>query len=88
MNLLADKKVYESLNIDVILNKINPLSPYGMKEKKGMRSYRPGDEEELEREYDLMDYLNHYYLDKKLFSVLTHVKDISESIDRTVSYTH
>lgn len=47
-----------------------------------MRSYRPGDEEALEREYDLMDYLEKYYTSKKLFSVLTHVKEISESIYR------
>lgn len=82
MNLLADKQVYEILNMEVLLDKINPLSPYGMKEKREMRSYRPGDEEALEREYDLMDYLEKYYTSKKLFSVLTHVKEISESIYR------
>ena len=82
MNLLADKKVYEILNMDVVLDKINPLSSYGIREKRDMRSYRPGDEEALEREYDLMDYLEEYYTSKKIFSVLTHVKDISESICR------
>jgi dsDNA-specific endonuclease/ATPase MutS2 len=82
MNLLADNQVYEILNIEVLLDKINPLSPYGTKGKKEMCSYRPGDEVLLEREYDLMDYLEGYYLNKKLFSVLTHVKEISESIYR------
>lgn len=33
MNLLAYKQVYEILNMEVLLDKINPLSPYGMKEK-------------------------------------------------------
>lgn len=82
MNVLADNKVYEILNMEVVLDKINPLSPYGIKEKRVMRSYRPGDEQALEREYDIMDYLEDYYTSKKLFSVLTHIKDISESIYR------
>jgi dsDNA-specific endonuclease/ATPase MutS2 len=68
-----------------LLNKINPLSPYGKAKKKEMPVYRPGQEDLLKNEYNLMAYLDNYYVDRDVISMLNHVKDITESIKRAES---
>lgn len=82
MDTFKDNKIEHILNMDVLLNKVNPLSPYGKNQKKEMMIYKPGDENLLIREYNLMDYMEKYYLDKELLNILSHIKDIKESIYR------
>src|SRR5665648_548792 len=82
MDLFINKRAEALLNIDIILNKVNPMSLYGKKLKKEMPIYRPGDETSLIREYHLMEYIDKYYLDRELLTTLSHIKDIKESIYR------
>lgn len=85
MESFIDKHSQEKLSIDALLNKINPLSPYGNAKKKEMPVFRPGQEDLLKAEYNLMAYLDHYYLDRDIISMLNHVKDITESVKRAES---
>lgn len=85
MESFIDKNSQDKIGIDTMLNKINPLSPYGKAKKKEMPVYRPGQEDLLKNEYNLMAYLDSYYLDRDVFSMLNHVKDITESIKKAES---
>ncbi|MDP3385901.1 MAG: hypothetical protein Q8S24_01600 [Eubacteriales bacterium] len=85
MESFIDKKSQDKISIDALLDKINPLSPYGKVKKKEMPVYRPGQEDLLKKEYNLMAYLDNYYLDRDVISMLNHVKDISESVSRAES---
>ena len=82
MESLIDRNSQEKIGIDSLLNRINPLSPYGKVKKKDMPVYKPGQEDLLKTEYNLMAYLDNYYLDRDVYSMLNHVKDITESIRR------
>jgi DNA mismatch repair protein MutS2 len=83
MALFIKKASEDKLEFDVLMNKINPLSPYGKEAKKEMPIYRKGDECQLVREYDLMEHMEDYYVDRDVITVLTHLKDITESIYRS-----
>jgi dsDNA-specific endonuclease/ATPase MutS2 len=85
MESFIDKNSQDKIGIDTLLNKINPLSPYGKAKKKEMPVYRPGQEDLLKNEYNLMAYLDNYYVDRDVISMLNHVKDITESIKRAES---
>jgi dsDNA-specific endonuclease/ATPase MutS2 len=85
MESFIDKNSQDKIGIDTLLNKINPLSPYGKAKKNEMPVYRPGQEDLLKNEYNLMAYLDNYYLDRDVISMLNHVKDITESIKRAES---
>lgn len=82
MDVFIDKISEDKLNIDAILSKINPLSPYGKAAKKEIPIYVEGQEDLLIREYNLMEHLEQYYVDRDIISVLNHLKDIQESIIR------
>ena len=84
MTELINKDGFNKLNLEAILDKIQPISPYGLTVKSKIKPYLPGQEAELEKNYRLMAYLEGYYVDRDVISALNHVKDIRESIYRTL----
>ncbi|MBV1757254.1 MAG: DNA mismatch repair protein MutS [Dethiosulfatibacter sp.] len=85
MESFIDKNSQDKIGINTLLNKIIPLSPYGTAKKREMPIYKPGHEDLLKMEYNLMAYLDNYYLDRDVISMLNHVKDITESVKRAES---
>jgi dsDNA-specific endonuclease/ATPase MutS2 len=85
MTPFMSKETGNKLNVDAIFDRINPISPYGKQQKKDMPVYRPGQEHLLKEEYGLMSYMEKYYVDREVISVLNHSKDIGESINRAVN---
>ena len=46
--LLINKNTIKNLDFQYILNMIEPYPPYGIKKKKKMRTFLPGEEKQLE----------------------------------------
>ncbi|MDO5036788.1 MAG: DNA mismatch repair protein MutS [Tissierellia bacterium] len=84
--MFADKQVQKVLDLDYILEKIHPITPYGRQYKASMRAYPPGTEKYLREDLDLLETYVAWIENKRQvrFSkeALHGVKDIRYSIKR------
>ncbi len=72
----------KNLDFQHILNLIEPISPYGIKNKKNIRIFMPGEEEELKEELDKVElFLKHEKRDD-LKNILAHTKEVGESVEK------
>ncbi len=80
----------KDLGFDYVMDKLQPVSPYGREAKEGMRPFLPGMEEELEEELDRLEcFYNRYRENPGAFAdiraLLAKLKEIRNSINKTAA---
>ncbi len=86
--MLIDQDALNKINSKFVLERINPETPYGKKEKKKMRCFSIGEEDILIKEFDWLeevaDRLEYHKDDFGKLSIEFHcVKDLEGSFSRT-----
>lgn len=81
-----DRQVHEVLDLDYIMGKIDPLTPYGMEYKKSMKPYPIGTEKYLRQDLDLLEkfviWLDNQDSLAEVKRLLHPVKDVRYSLRR------
>lgn len=81
-----DRQVREVVDLDYIIEKIQPKTPYGMEYKKSMKPYPVGTEKYLRQDLDLLESFITWSEDSEALSevkrLLHYVKDIRYSLVR------
>ncbi len=85
--MLITQDALSKINSKFVLERINPTTPYGKKEKKNMKCYSIGEEEELIKEFDWLEEIRdrHAYHKDAFSKVGTEfhcMKDIEGSFSR------
>lgn len=78
---------FKSLEFEYILNMLLPVTPYGIQRKRELRPYLRGEENELNRDYDVTEKLitlmqKHTKEIKEISSILKGFKEIRHSLKR------
>ncbi len=77
-----------SAKMEYIFNKVEVLTPYGLRNKKSMKPYKPGQEDKLIQEHMEVAIVKSLIEDdkkrsQKIIEILAHVKDITTSVERS-----
>lgn len=82
----VDKDTKKTLEFQNILNKINPITSYGIRSKSEMKNYKLGEEENLRQELDIIEayipYMRDEEIRKDMDKTLSHIKDLNESFKK------
>ena len=77
-----NKSTIKNLDFQYILNLVEPISPYGIKKKKNIKIFMPGEEKILKEELNKVElFLNHEKRDD-LKNILAHTKEVGESVEK------
>ncbi|MDO5301146.1 MAG: DNA mismatch repair protein MutS [Tissierellia bacterium] len=84
MDAFMDEQVKRAIDWDFILEKMRPLTPYGLEYKKALRPYPLGTEDYLRRDLDLLEIILSWDREqaKEALKLLHTVKDIRYSLRR------
>jgi dsDNA-specific endonuclease/ATPase MutS2 len=89
MEYFTEELVKKNIDFDYVLNMIEVITPYGLKHKKTIKPYMPGEEESLRDELDRVD--RFIQLLKKrnsninhLRGLFCHIKDLTNTVVRCV----
>jgi dsDNA-specific endonuclease/ATPase MutS2 len=80
--MIMSKNTIKNLDFQYILNMIEPYSPYGIKKKKKIRTFLPGEEELLQEELNKVEFFLRHKKRDEMKNVLVHFKEIGESIEK------
>jgi len=80
--MIISENTIKSLDFQYILNMIEPYSPYGIKKKKKMRIFKPGEEEDLLEELNKVEFFLKHKKRDEMKSILAHFKEVGESIEK------
>lgn len=84
--MFMDKKTYEALDFQYILNKIEVLTPYGLMYKNRMKPFLIGEEEELKGSLNILEsyipFIEDLNIRRAFNNILSHFKDLRNSIKR------
>lgn len=81
--LIISKNTIKNLDFQHILNMIEPYSPYGVKKKKKMRTFIPGEEGQLIEELNKVEFFLKHKKRDEMKNILAHFKEIGESIEKS-----
>ena len=86
--VFMDESTKESLDFQYILNKINPITPYGKMYKGRLNAFEIGEEEKLIEELNKIEtflpYIENKEIRRAFNNILAHMKDLRTSIRRTM----
>lgn len=86
--VFMDESTKESLDFQYILNKINPITPYGKMYKGRLKAFEIGEEEKLKKELGKIEaflpYIENKEIRRDFNNVFAHIKDLRTSIRRTM----
>lgn len=89
---LANEKTRRETGLEYVMNNLDLNTPFGMKERKEIKPYYPGQEDELRSELDRVEHMISFIrqnrtLTDKIKEVFMEVKDVSFTIERSGSCT-